>query len=65
VLGAIEDPEWILRGYGGTFIAVSGMGRRHYLAVVCRALGPHDGFVITAYFTSKIERRGVLWPGRR
>jgi len=65
VLGAIEDPEWVLRGYGGTFIAVKGLGRRRYLAVVYRELDPDDGFVITAYFTSRINRRLVLWPGRR
>ena len=65
VLATIEDPEWILRGYGGALIAVRGMGRRRYLAVLYRELSADDGFVITAYFTSRINRGAVIWPASR
>jgi hypothetical protein len=65
VLGTVENPDWILRGYGGAMIAVKGMGPRRYLATVYRELSPQDGFVVTAYFTSKINRRAAIWPARR
>ena len=61
ILRTIEEPDFILRGYRGTLIAVRGLGRRRYLAVVYRQLSPEDGFVITAYFTSRVERRKAIW----
>ena len=65
VLGTVEDPEWILRSYGGALIAMRSMGRRGYLSVIYRELGPHNGFVITAFFASRIDRSKVIWPRRR
>ena len=59
--GAIEEPDLILRGYRGALIAVKGYGRRRYLAVVYRELSAKDGFVISAYFTSRINRRAIVW----
>jgi len=61
VLSVVENPDLVLRGYRGAFIAVSGAGRGRYLAVVYRELSAQDGFVITAYFTSKIDRKKVIW----
>jgi len=61
VLHTVEEPDLILRGYRGSLIAVRGFGRKRYLAVVYRQLSAEDGFVITAYFTSKIDRRNVIW----
>lgn len=34
VLQVIENPDFIVRGYGGALVAVRGAGRRTYLCVV-------------------------------
>ena len=61
VLDAVEDPDLILPGYRGALIAVKELARRRYLAVVYRELSKNDGFVITAYVTSKVTKRPVIW----
>ena len=61
VLNTVEDPDLILRGYRGSLIAVRGAGAGRYLAVVYRQLSADDGFIITAYFTSKVKRRKAVW----
>ena len=61
VLEVIENPEFVLRGYNGSLIALRGYGRGRYLAVIYRQLSAQDGFVITAYFTNKLERRKIIW----
>ena len=69
VLEAVEDPDFILQGYGGALIAAKVLGRRKYLMVIYRELGREDGFIITAYFTSQVSRRLIRWrkgqPRRR
>jgi hypothetical protein len=57
VLETVEDPDFLLRGYGGAQIAVKTLGRRKYLSVVYREVSRKDGFVITAYFASEVPRR--------
>lgn len=64
VLDAVEDPDLILPGYRGALIAVKELARRRYLAVVYRELSKNDGFVITAYITSKVTKRPVIWRRR-
>jgi hypothetical protein len=61
VMRTIEDPDLVVTGYRGSLIAVRGYGRDRYLTVVYRELSPSDGFVITAYFTSKIDRKKAIW----
>lgn len=61
VLNAVENPDMILRGHHGSLIAVRSAGKGLHLAVIYRQLSDTDGFVITAYFTSKIERRKAIW----
>ncbi|HBY93891.1 MAG: hypothetical protein M5U01_20995 [Ardenticatenaceae bacterium] len=61
VLDSVEDPDLVLRGYRGALIAVHGHGRKRYLMVVYREVSADDGFVITAYFTSKIDRGKAIW----
>lgn len=61
VLTTVEDPDFVLRGQRGSLIAVRGQGKRRYLKVIYRQLSKQDGFVITAFFASKIERTRVLW----
>lgn len=63
VLDTIENPDLVIQGYGGALIAVKGMGRNRYLGVIYKEfIARKDGFVISAYFTSKIDRRKILWP---
>ena len=63
VLDTIENPDMVIQGYGGALIAIKGMGRKRYLDVIYKEfIGKNDGFVISAYFTSKIDRRKILWP---
>jgi hypothetical protein len=61
VLHTVEEPNLVLRGYNGSLIAVRGYGRRGYLQVVYRQLSEYDGFIITAYFSSKINRKQIVW----
>jgi hypothetical protein len=65
VLDIIENPDLILRGYSGSMIAVRGMGRDRYLGVIYKELSAADGFVISAYFTSKINRKQIIWRRER
>jgi len=60
-LRVIEDPDLILPGYAGTLRAVKGYGRKRYLVVVYKEIDEEDGFVITAYFVQKIDRRKAIW----
>ncbi|MBU0569105.1 hypothetical protein KJ693_11440 [bacterium] len=63
VLNTIEEPDIIIRGYGGSLIAVKGMGSKHYLGVIYKEYPlKKDGFVLSAYFTGKIDRRKAIWP---
>lgn len=61
VLGAVENPDLILRGYRGSLIAVRNYGRQRYLMVVYRQVSVKDGFVITAYFTRRLDRSKIQW----
>jgi hypothetical protein len=61
VLETIENPDFILRGYSDSLIAARGHGRKRYLMVVYRQLSADDGFVITAYFTTKVDRKKAIW----
>lgn len=61
VLDIVENPDLIIRGYQGSLVAVRSYGRRRYLMVIYRQVSREDGFIITAYFASKIDRRKALW----
>src|SRR5438477_5430673 len=60
-LQVIEEPDWVLTGRGGSLRAVKGYGRNRHLVVLYRELSADDGFVITAYFVRKIDRRSIIW----
>src|SRR4029079_11616412 len=61
VLDTVASPEIVLPGYGGSRIAVRGHGPHRYLCVVYRQTSATDGFIITAYFSRKLDRRKALW----
>ena len=60
-LRVIEHPDLVLKGTGGSLHAVKGYGRDRYLVVVYRELSADDGFVITAFFARRIDRRKTVW----
>jgi hypothetical protein len=63
VLYAIEDPDYIMEGYKKALIALKKSTKTRFLAVVYKEVSREDGFVITAYFTSKLnlEREVIRW----
>lgn len=61
VIQVVEDPDLIIPGYHGSLIAIRGYGRDRYLMVVYREISPSDGFIITAYFGSTVDRRKAIW----
>ena len=63
VLSAIEDPDYIIKGYRDALVALKKVSEIKYLAIVYKELSAVDGFVITSYLTSKIrlEKEVILW----
>ena len=66
ILGVIEFPDYIIQGYNEAMIALRIMKTGKYLAVVYKEITENDGFVITAYLTSKIkiEKEVILWESQ-
>jgi hypothetical protein len=61
VLETVASPDIIVPGYRGSLIAVHSYGQQHHLCVVYREISRTDGFIITAYFSRKIDRRKAIW----
>lgn len=63
VLLAVESPDYVIKGYQEALIALKQKEEGKFLAVVYKEVGKSDGFIITAYLTSKIklEREVILW----
>lgn len=64
VLETVENPDIILRGYRGSLIAVKNFGHKRYLMVIYREITVDDGFIITAYFSKKIDRKKAIWKNQ-
>ena len=65
VLETIEQPDSIFEGDMGEFLAVRAFDDAKHMVVVYRELDATDGFVITAFLTSRIrqvEQRKKVWP---
>lgn len=63
ILEAVEDPSHILAGKYGEMLAVKRYDEHKYLVVVYRE-NINDGFVITAFLTSRkpfLGKRKLLW----
>ena len=60
-LETVADPEYVLRGGAGAMVAVTPFGRRGFLNVLYREVSRTDGFIITAYTTSTVDRRRIVW----
>jgi len=63
VLICVEDPDFIIKDYGNALIALMKKDEKKFLAVVYKELSESDGFIITAFFTSKIklEKEEIIW----
>lgn len=64
VLEAVENPSEILAGAMGELLAVKESSGDVHLVVVYREV-EDDGFIITAFMTSKtkwLNRRKKIWP---
>ena len=63
VLNAIEEPDYVITGYKEALIALKEIEKGKFLAVVYKEISKEDGFIITAYFTSKIklEKEAIVW----
>jgi hypothetical protein len=64
VLETVAKPDRVLSGGEGELLAVRELFPGKYLVVVYREL-VDDGFIITAFLTSKIkalQRRKQIWP---
>jgi hypothetical protein len=64
VLETINAPHAVYDGDAGEWRAISPPRASRGLVVVYRDVTPDDGFVITAFFTSRlrqIERRRLVW----
>jgi hypothetical protein len=66
VLNTVESPDLVIKGYRGALIALKKF-RRKYLAVVYKETHRGDGFIITAYFTSKlrVEKEVIVWQQQK
>ncbi len=66
ILEVVSSPDYVQEGDSATLIAVKHYPKtaltEKYWAVVYRELSEEDGFVLTAYLTSKpSERRKTVW----
>lgn len=61
ILSTIEQPNFVLRGYDRSLIAVRALARRRFLHVVYKELSRDDGFVITAYLARRYNRDAIVW----
>jgi len=67
ILSTVEYPDYVIKGYGNALIALKELESGKYFAVVYKELSNKDGFIITAYITSKIkiEKQVILWQRQR
>lgn len=65
VLETIQEPTTIYAGGEGELLATKEIEPDKYMVVLYKETNMTDGFVITAFLTSKIkklERRTQVWP---
>ena len=65
VISTIENPMRVVQGYAGALVAISSVGRGRYLNIVYREISPHDGFIITAFVSTKLNKGRRTWPKAR
>jgi len=67
IIDTLEFPDFVIKGYKDAKIALREIRINKYIAVVYKEISEDDGFVITAYFTSKIkiENEKILWKAQQ
>jgi len=63
ILETVANPEQILAGNDGEYLAVRAIETDKWMIVVYREL-EEDGFIITAFWTRRqtsLERRTIIW----
>ncbi len=67
VLEAINNPDEIVSGEKGELIAIKRFNNKHIVAIY-REVNDENGFVITAFLTSEVERvrksRKLIWKNK-
>jgi len=60
VLNSVEEPDYIVQGYGEALVALTEVEEEKFLAVICKEFESH-GFI--AYFSRKINlgKEALLW----
>ena len=63
----MEFPEYVIKGYKDALIALRQINEGKFLCVVYKELSTVDGFVITAYFSSKITlaKEKIIWQQQK
>ena len=62
-LDAVNDPESIVKGKEDELIAIKRFNNKHII-VIYKEVTKEDGFIITAFITSgieKIKKRKMIW----
>jgi len=67
IIGTIENPDYIVSGYKGALIALKQIREGRFLVVVYKETSKENGFVITAYFSSKmkLDEEMIIWEKRK
>jgi hypothetical protein len=65
VLDAVANPKWVVQGYHDELWAIMEISENKVLLAVYKEIkSENDGFIITAFFTSqlqKLKRRKMIW----
>ena len=68
VLQAVGDPDAIYEGSSGELLAIKKTQSGKYIVIAYKEASKTDGFVITAFLTSKMrqfERRKKVWSRQK
>lgn len=63
VLGAVAEPDFVAQGWKDELLAAKRINKKYLIAVYKEAY-KKDGFIITAFLTTKIhqiKKRKILW----
>jgi len=66
ILEAINLPEIVQKGDAGSLLAIKKFHKtpvteNKYLVVAYKELSSADGFVLTAYYSTDLKRRMIIW----
>ncbi|MFB6357151.1 MAG: hypothetical protein ABEJ65_11630 [bacterium] len=65
ILKTVDSPKQVFKGENGTIVALRKIESNHHIVVIYKEVSSDDGFIITAFITSKPEsfREGEkIWP---